>query len=79
MVVASLDFWLNLGLSWLEKATRSSRLMFGRNIFEFGSPVVPDLSMVVGNHWFTASRFETAVCPPQAVLPLPLERYYRLT
>ena len=30
MVVASLDFWLNLGLSWLEKATRLSRLEFGR-------------------------------------------------
>ena len=33
IVVASLDFWPNLGLSWLEKATRLSRLEFGRNIF----------------------------------------------
>ena len=79
MVVASLDFWLNLGLSWLEKATRLSRLEFGRIIFEFGRPVVPDLTTVVGNHCFTASCYETAVYPPQAVLPLPLERYYRLT
>ena len=55
IVVASLDFWLNLGLSRLEKATRLSRLEFGRNIFEFGRPVVPDLTTVVGNRCFTAS------------------------
>ena len=70
MVVASLDFWLNLGLSWLEKATRSSRLMFGRNIFEFGRPVVPDLSTVVGNHCFTASCY-------MKLLFLRLKQYYR--
>ena len=57
MVVASLDFWLNLGLSWLEKATRLSRLEFGRIIFEFGRPVVPDLTMVVGTRCFTASCY----------------------
>ena len=77
MVVASLDFWRNLGMSWLQKATRLSRLEFGRIIFEFGRPVVPDLTTVVGNHCFTASCYETAVYPPQAVLPLPLGRYYR--
>ena len=55
MVVASLDFWLNLGLSWLEKATRLSRLEFGTNIFEFGRPVVPDLTTVVQNRCFSAS------------------------
>ena len=38
IVVASLDFWLNLGLSRLEKATRLFGLMFGRFIFEFGIP-----------------------------------------
>ena len=68
IVVASLDFWLNLGLSRLEKATRLSRLEFGRNIFEFGRPVVPDLTTVVGNCCFPASSGTTA---------LP-ERYYRL-
>ena len=36
VVVASLDFWPNLGLSRLEKATRLFGLMFGRFIFEFG-------------------------------------------
>ena len=38
IVVASLDFWPNLGLSRLEKATRLFGLMFGRFIFEFGIP-----------------------------------------
>ena len=70
MVVASLDFWLNLGLSWLEKATRLSRLEFGRNIFEFGRPVVPDLTTVVGNRCFTASCY-------RKLLFLCLEQYYR--
>ena len=70
MVVASLDFWLNLGLSWLEKATRLSRLEFGRNIFEFGRPVVPDLTTVVGNRCFSAS-----CC--RKLLFLRLEQYYR--
>ena len=37
-MVASLDFWPNLGLSRLEKATRLFGLMFGRFIFEFGIP-----------------------------------------
>ena len=74
-MVASLDFWLNLGLSWLEKATRLSRLEFGRNIFEFGRPVVPDLTTVVGNRCFPASSGTTALVG--AVLPLDLERYYR--
>ena len=69
IVVASLDFWLNLGLSWLEKATRLSRLEFGRNIFEFGRPVVPDLTTVVGNRCFTAS-----CC--RKLLFLRLEQYY---
>ena len=70
IVVASLDFWPNLGLSWLEKATRLSRLEFGRNIFEFGRPVVPDLTTVVGNRCFTAS-----CC--RKLLFLRLEQYYR--
>ena len=68
IVVASLDFWLNLGLSSLEKASRLCGLSFGRIIFEFGSPVVPDLTTAVG----------TAGSPSCAVLPLPLERYCRL-
>ena len=74
-MVASLDFWLNLGLSRLEKATRLSSLEFGRNIFEFGRPVVPDLTMVVGNCCFPASSGTTALFG--AVLPLVLKRYYR--
>ena len=37
-MVASLDFWPNLGLSRLEKATRLFGFMFGRFIFEFGIP-----------------------------------------
>ena len=74
MVVASLDFWLNLGLSWLEKATRLSRLEFGRNIFEFGRPVVPDLTTAVKNCCFPASSGTTALVG--AVLPLDLEQYY---
>ena len=48
IVVASLDFWLNPGLSSLEKASRLCGLSFGRSIFEFGSPVVPDLTTAVG-------------------------------
>ena len=68
IVVASLDFWLNLGLSSLEKASRLCGLSFGRIIFEFGSPVVPDLTTAVG----------TAGSPSCAVLLLPLGRYYCL-
>ena len=48
IVVASLDFWLNLSLSSLEKASRLCGLSFGRSIFEFCSPVVPDLTTAVG-------------------------------
>ena len=70
MVVASLDFWLNLGLSWLEMATRLSRLEFGRNIFEFGRPVVPDLTAVVRTRCFTASCY-------MKLLFLHLKQYYR--
>ena len=70
MVVASLDFWLNLGLSWLEKATRLFGLGFGRSIFEFGRPVVPDLTMVVGTRCFTASCYKK-------LLFLRLKQYYR--
>ena len=70
MVVASLDFWPNLGLSWLEKATRLSRLEFGRIFFEFDRPVVPDLTTVVGNRCFSAS-----CC--RKLLFLRLEPYYR--
>ena len=71
MVVASLDFWLNLGLSRrLEKATRLSRLEFGRNIFEFGRPVVPDLTTVVGKRCFSALCY-------RKLLFLRLEQYYR--
>ena len=73
-MVASLDFWRNLGLSRLEKATRLSRLEFGRNIFEFGRPVVPDLTTVVGNYGFPASSGTTALFG--AVLPLG--RYCRV-
>ena len=68
-MVASLDLWLNLGLSWLEKATRLSRLEFGRIIFEFGRPVVPDLTTAVGNLCFPASSGTTALIG--AVLPPP--------
>ena len=67
-MVASLDFWLNLGLSRLEKATRLFGLLFGRSIFEFGRPVVPDLTTVVGNRRFPVSSSTTA--PVGAVLPL---------
>ena len=49
IVVASLDFWPNLGLSRMEKASRQFGLVFGRSIFEFGRTVVPDLTMEVGN------------------------------
>ena len=70
IVVASLDFWPNLGLSRLEKATRLSRLEFGRIIFEFGRPVVPDLTTVVGNRCFSAS------CG-RKLMSLRLKQYYR--
>ena len=73
-MVASVDFWLNLGLSRLEKATRLSRLEFGRNIFEFGSPIVPDLTTVVGNRCFPVSSGTAALIG--AVLPLG--RYCRV-
>ena len=68
MVVASLDFWLNLGLSRMEKATRRFGLVIGRSIFEFGRTVVPDLTTVVGNCCFPVSSGTIA----------PLEWYYRL-
>ena len=70
MVVPSLDFWLNLGFSWLEKVTRLSRLEFGRIIFEFGRPVVPDLTTVVGKRCFSALCY-------RKLLFLRLEQYYR--
>ena len=60
IVVASLDFWLNLGLSSLEKASRLCGLSFGRSIFEFGSPVVPDLTTAVGNRRFPVLSGTTA-------------------
>ena len=66
IVVASLDFWPNLGLSRMEKASRQFGLVVGRTIFEFGRTVVPDLTTAVGNCCF----------PSRAVLSLPLERYY---
>ena len=49
IVVASLDFWPNLGLSRMEKASRQFALVVGRSIFEFGRTVVPDLTTAVGN------------------------------
>ena len=73
IVVASLDFWPNLGLSRLEKATRLFGLMFGRFIFEFGIPGMPDLTTAVG----ILRAPSRAVLPPiwrgttaRAVLPL---------
>ena len=39
-MVASLDFWPNLGLSRMEKASRQFGLVFGRSIFEFGRTVI---------------------------------------
>ena len=66
IVVASLDFWLNLGLSRMEKATRRFGLVIGRSIFEFCIPVVPDLSTAVGNRRSPAWSRTTA----RAVQPL---------
>ena len=68
MVVASLDFWRNLGLSRMENASRLFGLVFGWSIFEFGRTVVPDLTTVVGNCCFPASSGTTALFG--AVLPL---------
>ena len=51
----------------MEKASRLYGLIFGRIIFEFGIPVVPDLSMEIGNRRSPAWSGTTA----QAVLPLP--------
>ena len=82
IVVASLDFWPNLGLSRMEKASRQFGLVFGRSIFEFGRTVVPDLTTEVGHCCFLASSstttFSRAVLPLGAVLPLSPERYYSL-
>ena len=79
-MVASLDFWPNLGLSRMEKASRKFGLVFGRSIFEFVRTVVPDLTTVVGNCSFPVPSGTTAlsraVLPLGAVLPLPVERYY---
>ena len=61
IVVASLGFWLNLGLGRMEKATRRFGLVIGRSIFEFGRTVVPDLTAAVGNHCFPASSGTTAL------------------
>ena len=67
VVVASLDFWPNLGLSRMEKASRQFGLVFARSIFEFGRTVVPDLTTAVGNCCFPVSSGTT----------LSPERYYR--
>ena len=48
--------------------SRPFGVMFGRIIFEFGIPVVPDLTTAVGNHHSPALSGTTA----------SLERYYRL-
>ena len=76
VAVASLDFWPNLGLSRMENASRQFGLLFGWSIFYFGSTVVPDLTTVVGNCCFPVSNDTTALS--RAVLPLSVERYYRL-
>ena len=68
IVVASLDFWPDLGLSRMEIASRQFGLVFGWSISEFGRTVVPDLTTEVGNCCF----------PARAVLPLSPEQYYRL-
>ena len=52
----------------MEMASRPFGLMFGRIIFEFGIPVVPDLTTVVGNRHFPVLSGTTA--PNGAVLPL---------
>ena len=77
IVVASLDFWLNLGLSRSEKATRLFGLVFGRSMFEFGRPVVPDLTTTVGNCRFPVSSGTTA--PIGAVLLLERCCRFRVT
>ena len=67
IVVASLDFWPNLGLSRLEKATRLFGLMFGRFIFEFGIP-----GSAGSDH---GSR--DPPCPVSGGTTAHLARYYR--
>ena len=67
IVVASLDFWPNLGLSRLEKATRLFGLMFGRFIFEFGIP-----GSAGSDH---GSR--NPLCPVSGGTTAHLARYYR--
>ena len=66
-MVASLDFWPNLGLSRLEKATRLFGLMFGRFIFEFGIP-----GSAGSDH---GSR--DPPCPVSGGTTAHLARYYR--
>ena len=68
IVVASLDFWPNLGLSRLEKATRLFGLMFGRFIFEFGIP-----GSAGSDH---GSR--NPLCPVSGGTTAHLARYYHL-
>ena len=80
IVVASLDFWPNLGLSRLEKATRLFGLMFGRFIFEFGITGSAGSDHGSRNRRFPVLRGTTA--PAGAVLPLGWysaygQRYYR--
>ena len=67
IVVASLDFWPNLGLSRLEKATRLFGLMFGRFIFEFGIP-----GSAGSDH---GNRYPP--CPISGGTTAHLARYYR--
>ena len=88
IVVASLGFWPNLGLSRLEKATRLFGLMFGRFIFEFGIPGSagsdhgsrdPPCSISGGTtaHMARYYRWSRTTAPRGGTTAYVVKRYYR--